>query len=307
MPAASAASTKYGSPSSMTRQRSTREAKLAHQLQRQRIGQAQFEHAGVRRRFAHMLIGDSRGNDAQRTGAFHHLIGTVAIIPGRHLPQFFAQVVVRRTGESRDHHARANVVNKLRGPWLREGAGASHHGFGMTHSRGDSQQHRHPPALRDLDSAKRKVISLLRIRRLQHRYRCRDRIAAIVLFILAGGHAGVVGRDNYQSAADSRVSHGEQRICRHVQSDMFHGDYGACAGISHADADLKCHLLVGRPLCLSAQALEPFENLGRRCAGVSRTQLHASVKSGRSNRFITTQKQHCTLPTSRRSLPARLE
>ena len=45
-------------------------------------------------------------------GAFRYLIGTVAIIPSRHLPQFFAQVVVRRTGKSRNHHARANVVRQ---------------------------------------------------------------------------------------------------------------------------------------------------------------------------------------------------
>ncbi len=54
-------------------------------------------------------------------GAFHYLVGTVAFIPGRHLPQFFAQVVVRRTGKSRNHHARANIVDELRGLGLRNG------------------------------------------------------------------------------------------------------------------------------------------------------------------------------------------
>ena len=92
------------------------------------------------------------------------------------------------------------------------------------------------------------IVRFLGIRRLEHRHAGRDRVAPVVLLVLAGGHAGIVGGDDHQPAGDSGVGGGEERVRGDVQADVFHGGQGARAPEGGAERHFERDLFVGRPL-----------------------------------------------------------
>ena len=97
-----------------------------------------------------------------------------------------------------------------------------HDGVAVADARRHPEQHRDLPALRHLDGRQHEIIRLLRVGRLQHRQPGRHRVTPVVLFVLARGHARVVGGDDDQRAAHAGVSGREQRVGGHVQADVFH-------------------------------------------------------------------------------------
>ena len=104
-----------------------------------------------------------------------------------------------------------------------------HGRIAVTNSSGDSQQHRDPPALGNLDGREQKIISFLGIRRLEHGDAGRHGVAAVVLFVLARGHAGVISRDHHQRSAHPGVGGGKERIRGNIQAHVLHRGHGARA------------------------------------------------------------------------------
>jgi hypothetical protein len=87
-----------------------------------------------------------------------------------------------------------------------------------------------------------------------------DSIMTIILLILAGGHAGVVGGDYDEGAANAGVGGGEQGVGGHIQADMFHRSDSPSATKGGADGHFESHLFVGRPLGVSADFGEVFQD-----------------------------------------------
>ena len=64
-------------------------------------------------------------------------------------------------------------------------------------------------------------------------------------------HAGIVRNCDDKSAADTCIRHGEQRIGRDVETDVFHTAKTAPARKRRAERDLQRYLFIGRPLAVN--------------------------------------------------------
>ena len=106
-------------------------------------------------------------------------------------------------------------------------------------------------------------------------------------------HAGVVGCDEDQSALDSGVCGGEQRVGRDIDADVFHRDERARTGKSGAKPDLQGHLLVWRPAgdyVVARVSGEGFKYFGTGRAGIPGSHLHADVRRGKCDGFVSGKK-----------------
>ena len=156
-------------------------------------------------------------------------------------------------------------------------------------ARGGTQQHRHLPPLGNLEGGKQEIVGFLRIGRLEHRHAGGDGVTAVVLLVLAGRHAGIVGGNDHQSARDAGVGRGEQRVGGDVQADVFHRGDGARAGKGDAERHFQRDLFIGRPLAVPAQFGEAFQDFGGRRAGVTGAERHAGITRGQRNGFVAAQ------------------
>ena len=145
------------------------------------------------------------------------------------------------------------------------------------------------PALGDLDGHQGEVVGLLRVRGLEHGHAGGHGVAAVVLLVLAGGHARIVGGDDHQARLHVRVGGGEQRVGGHVQPDVLHGDQGAGAAEGRPQAHLQGHLLVGRPLGAAAQLVERLQDLSGRRARIARPEPHPGMQGGKCNGLVPTE------------------
>ena len=194
-------------------------------LQGQRVGEAQFQHGGVRRGLANVHETDAGGDDAEladvldcklrianlklqifilqfaipatRALTGHHLIWTMLFVPLGQFGQLLPQAAMGGPGVAGDHHSRANVAIEMRShdvpfPRLR-----ADHGLRVADPRGGSQEDRQVPAGGQFHRQEGEIVRLLGVGRFEHRHGCRDGKAAVVLFILAGCHARIVGRDDH--------------------------------------------------------------------------------------------------------------
>ena len=122
------------------------------------------------------------------------------------------------------------------------------------------------------------VVGLLRVARLEDGRAGGDGVAAGVLLVLAGGHAGVVRDDDDEAAVDAGVGGREERVCGDVEADMLHRGDDASVTESGADGDLQGDLFVGRPLGIAAEFGELFEDFGARRARIARAEIDACVE-----------------------------
>ena len=94
------------------------------------------------------------------------------------------------------------------------------------------------------------VLALLRIRRLQHRHLRGDGVMAGILLVLRGVHTGVVRDGDDQTAVDTGIGCGVERVCRDIQADMLHGGEGSGARKGSAQRGFHRDLFIRRPLCV---------------------------------------------------------
>ncbi len=145
------------------------------------------------------------------------------------------------------------------------------------------------PVLGQLEGAQGEIVGFLRIHRLQHGQAGGHGEAPVVLLVLAGGHARIVGRYDHQPARHAGVGHGEKRIRSHVQAHVLHGDESARTREGCADAHLQRYLFVGRPLGRTTQAVEKLQNLRRRRAWITGAQLDSCLERGQCHGFVATR------------------
>ncbi len=220
------------------------------------------------------------------------------------LGELGAEATMRRPSVGRDHHPAGDVVLEMgcrrwsgtgHGPWRRSrrrrgGAvpaiSGRHDGLGVADAGGHPVEDGQLPPLGDFDSRKEEVVGLLRVRWLEHRQARGDGISAVVLFVLRGGHARVVGADDDQGAADARVRGREERIRGDVEPNVLHRDDDSGVGEGGAEPDLEGDLLVGRPLRPAAERVEGLENLGGWGARIAGPERDARVKRGEGDGLV---------------------
>ena len=114
---------------------------------------------------------------------------------------------------------------------------------------------------------------------------------AVVLLVLAGMAAGVVGGEHHQAAGQADVHRGEQGVGGHVEPHMLHGNQAHGPAQSPAGGHFHGHLLVDgvfQPVAaLPAQAEEGISHFRGRRARITGNHMHARFQSAAHDGFIT--------------------
>ena len=71
-----------------------------------------------------------------------------------------------------------------------------------------------------------------------------------VLFILGGVHTRVIRNADYQTAVNTGISGNEQRVSRHVQTDVLHAAECSSAADCRTESSFQSHLFIGRPFAV---------------------------------------------------------
>ena len=161
-------------------------------------------------------------------------------------------------------------------------------GGGVRRARGGADDDGHLVFFAQLEAGDHHVVGFLRIGRLEQQALGELRERTVVLLVLRGMHAGVVGVDDHHAADGADVGEGHQRVHRHVESDVLHGDQGADAGEGGADADFHGDLLVDRPLAVDG-ALEfghVLQDFGGGRAGIGGGHAAAGAIGGPSDGLV---------------------
>ncbi len=159
----------------------------------------------------------------------------------------------------------------------------------MTYAGSETEKHGNSPSFGDLEGQQRKVVSFLGVRRLEHWHPRRYGVAAVILFVLARCHTGIVSRNHQQCATYAGVGGREQGIGSHVQANVFHGDQGSRIGKADPEPHFQSDLLIRRPLCTASQLGKGLQNLRGGRARIPRAQGDASVARRQSHGLVSTQ------------------
>jgi len=163
-----------------------------------------------------------------------------------------------------------------------------HRAGGVANARRQPQQDGGVEALGEVEGGDGQVFGLLAIGRLQAGDAGKLGEVAVVLFVLAGVHGGVIGADDDQPGLDAGHGGVHERVGGHVQADVFHGSQGAFAGIGCADGHVHGHFFVGGPFGVDVgEEGEIFEDFGAGGARVGRGHLHAGLPHAARHGFVT--------------------
>ena len=115
-------------------------------------------------------------------------------------------------------------------------------------------------------------------------------VMAVVLLVLAGMAAGVVGREHHQTAGQADIGRGKQGIGGHVEAHMLHGHqaHGAAQGTAggHFHGDLLVNGVFQPVAALTAQAEEGVGHFRGRRARITGNHVHARFQSAAHDSFI---------------------
>ena len=149
-----------------------------------------------------------------------------------------------------------------------------HEALGVRGASGGAEQHRGVEALGELVGGDHEFLGLAAVGRFQQRDPGELGVVAVVLLVLRAVHAGVVRRDDHDTALQTHVGRGEERVGGHVQAHVLHADQCPAACHRGPDAHFHGHLLVGRPLAVDVVVVgERLEDLGAGRARIGRGQL----------------------------------
>ena len=90
-----------------------------------------------------------------------------------------------------------------------------------------------------------------RIRGFKHGHLCAYRIMTGILLILRRVHSGVVRHAYDHTAAHARIRKREQRVCRNVETDVFHGAGTADTADRRTETDFRRNLFVRSPFAVN--------------------------------------------------------
>ena len=120
--------------------------------------------------------------------------------------------------------------------------------LGVAYPRRQAEEDRRVVFLADVERHGRHVLGLLGVGRLEHGDFGELGVEAVVLLVLRGVQARLVGGDDHQPGVHAGVDQREERVGGHVDAHLLHRHDRPRAGERRADGHLQRHLLVDRPL-----------------------------------------------------------
>ncbi len=163
------------------------------------------------------------------------------------------------------------------------------HAFAVIDAGGGAQEDRALVFFGNHEGRPDHVLGFLAVGRLQHGHLGELGVIAVVLLVLGGVQAGVVGADQDQPPVDAAVGNAQKRVGGHVDPHVLHGRQGPAAGHGGPYGRFQGHLFVGRPFRhdfgLGASP-QDFQDLGRGRAGVGAGIDHAGLERPQGYGFI---------------------
>ena len=253
--------------------------KVPDQVHGQGEGQAQLQEGGpLREHLLCVFIGDGGGDHAHLAVAHFQLVqavfqGTGAAVFSQLLQALLYDGMVG-IGVGRGAHELADVAG-IGGVGVLPALTELHQALGVTDPGGGAVQHRRVEQLGHLAGQGHEVLALLGVAGLHHGDLGGPGIVAVVLLILGGMTAGVVGGDHDERPAHAHVTGGEQGVGGHVQAHHLHGAEGTGTGDGRAVGHLGGHLLVGGPLAVYVVLIlgQIFQNFRAGGAGIGGTDF----------------------------------
>ena len=159
-------------------------------------------------------------------------------------------------------------------------------------TRGGAQQHRASDALGELERILDHSVGVCDARRIEARELGVLREGARVLLGLRRDGTGVVGHQDHHAALHTYICKAHERVGRHVQAHLLHGDQRAGARVGGAGGNLHGSLLVDRPLHVGLATLalgHGLEHLGGRGARVAGHHVDARRERAERDGLVTHQ------------------
>ena len=262
--------------------------KIADQIHGQGIGEAELQEGGVLGEdIFGILIGNGGRDDTRFRPLQLHAVqrGTIAVFLQGGKVLFHLGMVPIGICRSADIFLRVALIGiRLGFLPLAEG----HEALGMGNARRGAKQHRHVKLFRDPVSFLHEVDAFLGVGGLYQGDLGGAGIAAVVLLVLGGVHAGVVCRDDHEAAVDAVVGRGKQRIGGHVQTDVLHCAEAAHPADGSAVGDLGGDLFIRRPFAVQGVLIlgQRFKNLRTGSAGICRTDLDPGLVGASGDGFV---------------------
>ena len=252
---------------------------VADEVHGQGVGQTQLqEGSALGENLLGVLVGNGSGDNAHLAVAQLHLIEAVLQSAGAAVLLQLLQtllhegMILEGVGGGADELAGVACVG------LGGHLGALtelHQTLGVAHAGGGAVQHGGVELLGDLAGQLHEVLALLRIAGLHHGHLGETGIVTVVLLVLGGVAAGVIGSDDDIAAAHAHVGCGEQGVGGHIEAHHLHGGQGAGAGHGGTVSHFGTHLLIGSPLAVDILAVlgQVFQDFGAGRTGVGRADL----------------------------------
>ena len=239
---------------------------------RQRIlGDFQQRNA-FRKHFAHIVIGDAAGDDAQAFSFFQGIVGRL-FGAGQEVRLLVDQRGVLPAGVAgQQDPAGPLAVGRQR--VLGDGFADRHGGPGMGQAGDHPEEDRKPDFLRQAEGFGHQVIAFLLVGRLEDGDQGELPVKAGVLFVLGGMHRRVVG---------------------HVHSHMLHADQRPLAREGHAQGGFHGRFLVGAPAAphpafpREGVTLDEFRDFGGGGSGIGVHPGQAGVERSQGQSLVTEQ------------------
>ena len=261
-------------------------------------GKTHFQHAHLVRN-AQIIDGIHHVIEAHAVGHNAPLAVTDDLVEGRlfrlreELIIFLEQFLVEVSRDRRNAHEVKRILLEMgmgdprfHGPQL-------HPSPDVGKSCGGSDDDGKPRLLGEVKGGHGPVLHLLGVAGFEHGQTREPRIVAVVLLVLARKKRRIIGIDDHHPSFDAGVCKGHQRIRRHIETHVFHGDHGPEPAHRGPGPHFHGYFLVGGVLEVQIGFLTDIEELFGDLRGggprIACGERDACLQSPPGNRLVAQQ------------------
>ena len=168
------------------------------------------------------------------------------------------------------------------------------HAAQMRHAGSGTHHDGHAQLMREPERRNGHVFHFLRGGRFKQGEAEQTAVIAVILLVLAGKEAGIIGIVDDQGALDADVAQRAERVGRHVEPDMFHGTETVQPGHGRTCRRFHGNFFIGAEFHAEGGASLKLEkqraHFGRRCAGVGAGEIEACFVGSSHQSLIAHEK-----------------